>query len=61
MKFIQKAILKIQKKNSSLKVSYKRCIENKNLSRLDNGFVVFNENIFINFININKKNEINLK
>lgn len=45
-----------KKKDGSFKLPYKRFIENKNLRRLENGFVVFTENIFIN-----KKNEIDLK
>lgn len=42
-----------RKKNGDYRLPYKRFLENELLSRLDNGFIIFKENIFEN-----KKNEI---
>ena len=42
-----------KKRNGELKVPYKRFIENKNLKRLNNGFVIFTQEAFIH-----KKSEI---
>ena len=45
-----------RKKDGELKIPYKRFIENKELKRLNNGFVTFTKEAFIH-----KKNEIDLK
>lgn len=45
-----------KKQDGSLKLPYQRFCENKNLRRMDNGFVVFTENIFAD-----TKKQIDLK
>lgn len=45
-----------RKKDGELKIPYKRFIENKELKRLNNGFVTFTKEAFIH-----KRNEIDLK